>query len=220
MRSLQQTEEMPGAAVPEGQGRWESLTDWARAKSSVVLMPIARLLARFRVHPNTLTILGMLLQAGVGAVFATGRITLGGWLLAVVGPLDALDGSLARALGRKSQFGAFLDSTMDRLSDAALVSGLTIWFVRQGQLTEVVLLLIALVASSWVSYIRARAESVGVVCKVGLLTRMERVALIVLLTVLGQPTVLAWLLAVLSVVTAFQRMVYVYLEFKRAGRLA
>jgi CDP-diacylglycerol--glycerol-3-phosphate 3-phosphatidyltransferase len=208
------------AQVQADRGRWESLTDWARARFGVMLTPIARGLAKLGIHPNTLTIAGMLLQAGVGAIYATGRIALGGWLLAIVGPLDALDGTLARVLGRKSQFGAFLDSTMDRLSDASLIAGLTVWFVRQGALTEVVLLLIALIAAMWVSYIRARAESLGLTCKVGLLTRMERVGLIVVLTVLNQPTVLAWLLAVLSVFTAVQRMLYVYTVLRRQGEAA
>jgi CDP-diacylglycerol--glycerol-3-phosphate 3-phosphatidyltransferase len=216
MSSPQRTEENSIAIGQPDRGRWETLTDWARSKAGVVLTPIARGLAKLGVRPNTITIVGMLLQAGVGLLFASGRITLGGWVLAVVGPLDALDGSLARALGRQSQFGAFLDSAMDRLSDAALISGLTVWFARQGRLTEVVLLLIALVAAMWVSYIRARAESVGVSCKVGLLTRMERVGLIILLAVLGQPTVLAWLLAVLSVFTAIQRVAHVHAVLRRA----
>ncbi|TET52785.1 MAG: CDP-alcohol phosphatidyltransferase family protein [Anaerolineales bacterium] len=217
MSSPQRTEEKQASKDRRERGRRETLTDWARAQAGAVLTPIARGLAKLGIHPNTITIIGMLLQVGVGAVFATGRITLGGWLLVIVGPLDALDGSLARALGRKSEFGAFLDSTMDRLSDAALISGILIWFVQQGALPEVVLLLIALVSAMWVSYIRARAEALGLSCKVGLLTRLERVTLIIVLAVLGQPTVLAWALAVLSVFTAVQRIVHVYRVFEREG---
>jgi CDP-diacylglycerol--glycerol-3-phosphate 3-phosphatidyltransferase len=177
----------------------------------VVLNPLIRALASWGVHPNTVTILGFALQTGVGVVFGLGRIRLGGLLLLLVAPVDALDGALARAAGRKSRFGAFLDSTLDRLSDAALISGLLIHFLRQQATTPVILLVIALVAAMMVSYIRARAESLGFSCKVGLLTRMERIALIGALSALGLPVVMAWALAVLSVLTALQRIIHVYL---------
>ena len=215
MSGLQQAEGKRHVKGQDDRGRWESLTDWARAKAGVVVTPIARVLAKLGIHPNTLTILGMLLQAGVGAVFATGRITLGGWLLVIVGPLDALDGSVARARGSKSKFGAFFDSTMDRLSDAVLILGLTAHYLRQGASAEVVLLLISLVAAMMVSYTRARAEALGFPCKVGLLTRMERIILIGVLAAVGLPTVMVWALAVLSVFTVVQRVLYVYAISRR-----
>jgi CDP-diacylglycerol---glycerol-3-phosphate 3-phosphatidyltransferase len=131
-------------------------------------------------------------------------------VLLVVAPIDALDGALARALGNQSRFGAFLDSTLDRLSDAALILGLTAHYLRQGAHVEVGLLLTALVAAMMVSYTRARAEALGFPCKVGLLTRMERIILIGVLSGLGLPTVMAWALAVLSVFTVGQRILHVY----------
>jgi len=178
-------------------------------------MPIARAVGRLGIHPNLVTILGMLLQACVGVVFGLGYITLGGWLLLVVAPVDALDGALARALGQQSRFGAFLDSTLDRLSDAALILGLTAHYIRQAAYLEVTLLLISLVAAMMVSYIRARAEALGFPCKVGLLTRLERIAIIVALSVVGLPTVMVWALAVLSVFTVAQRILYVYIVSRR-----
>jgi CDP-diacylglycerol--glycerol-3-phosphate 3-phosphatidyltransferase len=174
-------------------------------------MPLVRLAGRLGIHPNTLTILGMMLQIGVGVVFGLGHITLGGLLLLIVGPVDALDGLLARALNKQSVFGSFLDSTMDRISDAAVILGLTAHYLRQGASVQVWLLLIALVATMMVSYIRARAEAVGLECKVGLLTRLERVLLIGVLSALGLPVVMAWTLAVFSVFTVIQRIVHVYL---------
>ena len=191
--------------------RWESWSEWARAHGAALLMPLVRLAGRLGIHPNTLTILGMMLQIGVGVVFGLGHITLGGLLLLIVGPVDALDGLLARALNKQSVFGSFLDSTMDRISDAAVILGLTAHYLRQGASVQVWLLLIALVATMMVSYIRARAEAVGLECKVGSLTRLERVLLIGVLSALGLPVVMAWTLAVFSVFTVIQRIVHVYL---------
>jgi CDP-diacylglycerol--glycerol-3-phosphate 3-phosphatidyltransferase len=172
---------------------------------------VVRALAAWGVHPNTVTILGFVLQTGVGVMFGLGFLRLGGLLLLLVAPVDALDGALARALGRKSRFGAFLDSTLDRLSDAALVLGLLIHYLGQQAILPVILLAVALVAAMMVSYIRARAESLGFTCRVGILTRMERIALIGALTALGLPIVMAWILAVLSVLTSAQRIIHVYL---------
>ncbi len=186
------------------------LTDWVRARAGVLLSPFVRLLARLGVHPNTLTILGFLLQAGIGGLFGLGYIRLGGLLLVLVAPLDALDGALARDQERASRFGAFLDSALDRLSDAALVIGLLVHSLYRGRSTQVILFAVALMASLLVSYIRARAESLGFQCKVGLLTRLERIALIALLTLAGWLAPLAWALAVLSVFTVVQRIAHVH----------
>jgi len=196
-------------------GRWDSFTDWARTQAGVILMPIARVMARLGIHPNTVTLVGFLLQAGVGVVFGLGHLVLGGWLLLAVAPVDALDGALARALEQKSLFGAFLDSTFDRLSDAALILGLTVHYLRQGEHLEVVLLLISLVAALMVSYTRARAEALGFPCRVGLLTRLERIVLIAALSAVGLPIVMIWALAVLSVFTVVQRILYVYAVSRR-----
>jgi len=190
--------------------RWDSLTDWARVQAKGILMPIARAVGRVGIHPNMVTILGMLLQIGVAIVFGLGHITLGGWLLLAVAPVDALDGALARALGKESRFGAFLDSTLDRVSDAALILGLAAHYIGREAHLEVALLLVSLVAAMLVSYIRARAEAAGFPCKVGLLTRLERILLIAVLSAIGLPVVMIWSLALLSVFTVFQRIFYVY----------
>jgi CDP-diacylglycerol--glycerol-3-phosphate 3-phosphatidyltransferase len=210
MSSVQQAKHERRVEQKRKGGRWDTLTDWARTQAGVLLVPIARVMSRLGIHPNTITILGLLLQAGVGVMFGLGYTTLGGWVLLVVAPIDALDGALARVLGRQSRFGAFLDSTLDRLSDAALILGLTAHYLQQRAHVEVALLLTALVAAMMVSYTRARAEALGFPCKVGLLTRMERIILIGVLSGLGLPTVMAWALAVLSVFTVGQRILHVY----------
>ena len=215
MSSAQRVECERSVKQKRQRGRWDSFTDWARTQAGVILMPIARVMARLGIHPNTVTLVGFLLQAGVGVVFGLGHLVLGGWLLLAVAPVDALDGALARALEQKSLFGAFLDSTFDRLSDAALILGLTVHYLRQGEHLEVVLLLISLVAALMVSYTRARAEALGFPCRVGLLTRLERIVLIAALSAVGLPIVMIWALVVLSVFTVVQRILYVYAVSRR-----
>jgi CDP-diacylglycerol--glycerol-3-phosphate 3-phosphatidyltransferase len=199
-------------------GRWETFTDWARTQAGVILMPIAQAMGRLGIHPNTITILGLLLQVGVGVVFGLGHIKLAGWLLLFVAPVDALDGALARALGKQSRFGAFLDSTLDRFSDAALILGLMMHYLGEGASIPVVLAFVAMVGAIMVSYTRARAETMGFNCKVGLLTRMERIVLIGALSAVGLPMVMLWALAVLSMVTVVQRILHVYVAFRREER--
>lgn len=195
--------------------RWDSFTDWARSWAGVILTPVAHIVGRLGIHPNTITILGMLLQVGVGIIFGLGHIVLGGCLLLIVAPVDALDGALARALGEESRFGSFLDSTLDRLSDSTLIIGLMVHYMNQEAHLEVALLLVSMVAVMMVSYVRARSEALGVSCKVGILTRLERVVLIGALSAVGLPGVMVWVLAVLSVFTVAQRFFHVYVAFRR-----
>jgi CDP-diacylglycerol--glycerol-3-phosphate 3-phosphatidyltransferase len=190
--------------------KWDTFTDWARAKGAIILGPVARLIARLGIHPNTITIAGLFLQIGVAVVFGLGHLTLGGWLLLALSPVDALDGLLARTLGRQSRFGAFLDSTIDRLSDTALVLGFVAHYIRHDDYLYVALLLVSLVASMMISYIRARAESLNFSCKVGLLTRVERLLVIGGLSALGLHPLMPPVLAVFTVFTVIQRMWHVY----------
>jgi CDP-diacylglycerol--glycerol-3-phosphate 3-phosphatidyltransferase len=190
--------------------RWETLTDWARAHGAVILQPVAHFMGRLGIHPNTITLFGMLLQIGVSVLFGLGYLTLGGWVLLAVSPVDALDGLLARTLGKQSRFGAFLDSTIDRISDAALILGLAAYYIQRDAYLYVALLLLSLVASMMISYVRARAEALGFPCKVGLLTRMERIILIGALSAVGLHLPMIWALAALSVFTVIQRIVCIY----------
>ncbi|MCX8066411.1 MAG: CDP-alcohol phosphatidyltransferase family protein [Anaerolineae bacterium] len=194
---------------------YESLAEWARDAAQVVTVPIARVLARWKVHPNTLTLLGGLLSIAVGGVLASGRLTLGGWLLAITAPLDALDGALARLTGRTTRFGAFLDSTLDRVSEGVLLICLAAHYLWQGATTEVLLAFLTLIGSNLVSYVRARAEANGYPCKVGLFTRMERIAVLSIGLILGYPTIALWILAVGSNLTALWRILYVYLQARK-----
>lgn len=183
--------------------------------------PVVGRLVRAHVRPNTITTLGAAIVLGSAVAFGLSEIRLGGLLLLVSGLFDILDGQVARVGASGSTFGAFYDSTLDRVGEAALFGGIALHFMRNGlppaQATLGVMLAItALAASLLVSYTRARAEGLGLECKVGIAARAERFLL------LGAPTLvlgnawggrlLFWIVAVLALVTAItviQRIIYV-----------
>jgi len=179
-----------------------------------VLTPIGRVLARTPVTPNALTIIGTIgMSAGALTLFPTGHLFAGvmvctGFVLA-----DMLDGTLARIKGTTGKFGAFLDSTMDRVADAAVFAGLAAWFVLGGHDRLLAALSVyCLVAGALVSYAKARAESLGLSCDVGFAERTERLLIGLVaagLAGLGVPYVLPiglWILAAVSTVTFGQRV--------------
>ncbi len=196
-------------------GGYETLTDWMRVQAAVITTPAARWLTHLGIHPNTMTLLGFGLTAAVAVVLARGRLQLGGLLLALTSSLDAFDGAVARFSGKKSDFGAFLDSTLDRLSEGALLCGLLVWAVGEGAPLPIYLLFAALLGSVMVSYTRARAEGVGLTCKVGFFTRVERVLLLSAGLMLGWTLPTLWVLAVLTWVTVIQRILHVYRQSLR-----
>lgn len=183
--------------------------------------PVVGRLVRAHVRPNTITTIGAGIVIGSAVAFGLSEIRLGGLLLLVSGLFDILDGQVARVGSSGSTFGAFYDSTLDRVGEAALFGGIALHFMRNGlppaQATLGVMLAItALAASLLVSYTRARAEGLGLECKVGIAARAERFLL------LGAPTLvlgnawggrlLFWIVAVLALVTAItviQRIIYV-----------
>jgi len=162
-----------------------------------------------RVSATAVTVLGLPLSIGAGYCFATGRFIFGGVLAALVGLCDTLDGELSRRTGTASALGAFLDSTIDRLSESLVLVGLY-WYYRDSWLG--LLAVAALVFSFMVSYVRARAEGVGRECKVGLFERPVRVPMLLLgAFVLGHtwmPIALG-VIALGSLVTVVQRIIHV-----------
>ena len=191
-------------------GRERPVEAWLRRQAQIVLVPIAAVLDRLGASPNLLTALGFLLTGVVAWTLARGMLQLGGLLLLLVAPFDALDGALARLTGRQSRFGAFLDSTVDRFSEAVVFFGLLVHYIGQGARGEVLLIYTAIVGSLMVSYARARAEGLGLPCKVGLLTRIERVFVMGVGLLLGYPRLALWVVAVLANFTALQRMAHVW----------
>jgi CDP-diacylglycerol---glycerol-3-phosphate 3-phosphatidyltransferase len=179
-----------------------------------ILKPATHFLASGGIHPNTLSLLGTLVTFGVPWAMLKGQwIWAGLWLL-FAGFFDILDGALARNEGLKSRFGAFLDSTLDRVSEAVVLAGFLIYYQQQGRLDGCLLAFSVLLISVLVSYTRARAEGLGLECRVGFLTRPGRVVLFVLGFFFQQPTGALVLVGLLSLVTVFQRVYWVWFKIR------
>ncbi len=183
------------------------MTDLLRKRFKYLLDPIAAFLNNIGLMPNVVTILGL---AGnvVGAYFlAIGSLTVGGIIILVMGPIDALDGTMARLRGEPTKFGAFVDSVTDRYSELVIFGGLMIYYALRADTWGVVLTFIATAGSVLVSYIRARAQSVGYETKIGLMTRVERFLILAPCLIFQIPTVAITVLALLTQFTALQRVV-------------
>jgi CDP-diacylglycerol--glycerol-3-phosphate 3-phosphatidyltransferase len=182
------------------------VTNWARKWGATVIQPIALFLARLGLTPNTITILGFLMTAAVAVVLATGRTQLAGVLLIGTLAFDAVDGTLARLMGTASRFGAFLDSTLDRWAEVVIYAALVWVFLKNGQDNGVLLAVAALATSLMVSYTRARAEGAGFQCKEGLLTRFERIVILIAGLIFNQVIWALAIIALLAGITAVQRI--------------
>jgi CDP-diacylglycerol--glycerol-3-phosphate 3-phosphatidyltransferase len=187
-----------------------SIEQKARDVSRPTLETIGRTLARWNVSPDWVTYLGLALTVGVAVLAGLGEIRWAGVAYIFAAVCDALDGTLARVSGKGSRFGAFLDSTIDRFEESIVFLGLIVHYARFGGLVEIPLILVVTVASLMVSYTRARAEAVGVECKVGFMTRPPRVAIMIVGMVLDQVLSTLILLAATSLFTSFQRMYHVW----------
>lgn len=185
-------------------------TEAARKYFRILYEPPARLFSSLGVSPNVITIVGFFLMIGIAVVLARGYLFWGGILIIIVGLFDAMDGTLARMMGRTSRFGAFLDSTLDRYSEAVIFLGLFIYLSGQNQRLELILIYATIVGSLMVSYARARAEGIGISLKDGLFTRFERVFLLVVGLLFNQLVIVFWILAIFSNFTALQRMYLVW----------
>ena len=192
------------------------VSDYLRRAAQPLLNVLARALARLGLTPNGLTVIGFLLNVAVAAILASGHLRLGGVLVFVVSLFDSLDGALARYTKNVTPFGAFFDSTLDRYSEAALFCGLLWHFVGAGARLASILVAAALFGSLAVSYTRARAEGLGLDCKVGLFTRVERMVVLSLGLALGLPTLTLGVLAIFSHFTALQRICHVRQLTRRA----
>jgi len=180
--------------------------------------PVARALLGVRVRPNQLSLLGLICSVSAALALATDRQRLGGLLLALAGALDILDGALARVSAQVSPFGAFLDSVLDRYSDLLVLSGIIFLFARLGRVGDVVAGLLAVVGTVMVSYTRARAESVGVECRVGLMERGERLLTLIVGALLDLLVPAVWIVAVGANVTAIHRIVHTWRATRRVFR--
>jgi CDP-diacylglycerol--glycerol-3-phosphate 3-phosphatidyltransferase len=186
--------------------------------------PLGRALVRAGVSPDAVTLLGTagVVAASVGLA-ARGRLLAATVVITLCCLLDVLDGSMARARGRATRFGALLDSTMDRVADGALFGSLAYWYLVTDEHLLGGVVLVCLVGGQIVSYVKARAEGLGFSCDVGLAERMERLILIGVGGLLfgfgvtwGLPVVV-WVLGILTVITVVQRIIYVRRQERHAA---
>ena len=191
------------------QPRPTSLSDNLRIKFKGILDFLGGFLNRLGVAPVTLTLLGL---AGhiVAAVFlGSGKFLIGGLLLLIMAPVDALDGTMARLRGEPSAFGAFVDSVFDRYSEMVMFCGLMIHYLGESDHQATLLVFLAAAGSVLVSYARARGEALGFVVRSGILTRLERYAVLVPSLIFGFPKIGIAIVALLANVTAIQRFLHV-----------
>ena len=198
----------------------KSLWDWIKKGYLRLVDPVADWLVRWHVHPNTITIFGTLCTVAGGVIYGAGHIRTAGWFLGLTALFDVLDGTVARRSNRSSTFGAFLDSTLDRVADGAVMAGLATFYAlnpAHRSLPMMIVCMLGLIGAFLTSYTRARAEALGIDAKVGILQRPERVTLLsapqaffglalngwVLKTVVFIITIGAW-------ITVIQRIAYVY----------
>ncbi len=185
--------------------------------------PTVRLLAKTSITPSTITWMGLCLAAGAAALIIMGQLLAAGFLVLIAGYFDILDGALARRTDQTSRFGAVLDSTVDRLSEAVVLLGILALFLFTedqslfallGRNWSILLVGLALLSSPLVSYIRARAEALRIECQVGIFTRAERVIVLALGLLINQVTIALAIITALSLVTAGQRFLYVRKQAK------
>jgi CDP-diacylglycerol---glycerol-3-phosphate 3-phosphatidyltransferase len=195
------------AALPKKEA--VTLTDILRARFKGVLEPIAGFLNRLGLMPNTATLLG-LMGTAVGSLFlAMGQITVGGLIILIAAPMDALDGTMARMRGESSEFGAFVDSVTDRYAELVIFGGLIFYYVQHQDWLGVILSYLAAAGSVLVSYIRARAQSVGFETKIGIFTRVERYLVLIPSLIFNLPLIGVGVIALFANITAFQRIWHV-----------
>jgi CDP-diacylglycerol--glycerol-3-phosphate 3-phosphatidyltransferase len=177
-----------------------------------VTEPFVDGLIRAGIRPNLITTIGTLVVVLSAVVYGLGDIRMGGALLLISGIVDTLDGAVARKTEQVTRFGAFYDSTLDRVGDGATFMGIAVWLLTTAEPVAyrngaIILCMVAIIASLLVSYARARAEGLGIDCKVGIAQRAERIVGLGVLSVLEGAVLL---LTVASVITVVQRFVYVY----------
>ena len=187
------------------------LQDWGRR----IARRVAQVFARTPVTPNMLTIFGFILNVVVAALLATGNLITGGIMIIVAGVFDMLDGALAKVTNRSSDFGAFLDSVVDRYSEATVLFGLLLYYYQQPNqegLIEIVLIYVILVGSMMISYARARAGALQISNEVGLMARPERVILLAVGLLINSYLLMPvlWVLAIGTQFTALQRVFHVW----------
>jgi phosphatidylglycerophosphate synthase len=196
----------------------QSITGRIGAGGKRVLDSIVYLMTSLRVHPNILTLIGLVINIFAMVLFAKGQFDWGALVILFAGIFDMLDGEVARRTKRVTKFGAFFDSVIDRYSDVLLLLGLIIWYAKIHRIFYVGLTGLVLIGAVLTSYTRARAESLIPACKVGFLERPERIVLLIIGGVTNRMAAVLWVMAILSNWTVSQRIWYTYRELSAAER--
>jgi len=190
------------------------LNDLRKIFAERITGPIVPFLYRLGLTPDLVTWIGLVINVIAAATIATNHLLIGGILVLFSGLFDILDGALARFTGKSTRFGALLDSTFDRLSEAFILFGILFLYSFDVHIIEILLIFWVMTGSFLTSYIRARAEGLGMECKSGLFTRAERVIILALGLILNQVLIVLVILAIFVFVTVVQRMVYVWKQTK------
>ena len=196
----------------------QSITGRIGAAGKHVLDSIVNLLASLHVHPNILTLVGLVINIFAMVLFAKGIFGWGAVVILFAGIFDIVDGEVARRTKRVTKFGAFFDSLIDRYSDLLLLLGLIIWYAKIDRIVYVGLTGLVLIGSVLTSYARARAESLIPACKVGFMERPERIVLLIIGGLSNRMAAVLWVMAILSNWTVSQRIWYTYRELSAAER--
>ena len=188
-----------------------TLSDRMRAITAGLTSRAGSTVHGWGIHPDTITIAGLVVVAAAAVCIALGQVQLGGVLLVISLPLDALDGAVARAMQRTDRFGGVLDSTLDRYADGLIFGALAYYFAGRGEGLNLLLALASLMGSFVVSYVRARAGEADLSVKIGWFSRFERVITLLLMLLVPPLLVLGlWVLAIGTNLTGLQRLWYVY----------
>jgi CDP-diacylglycerol--glycerol-3-phosphate 3-phosphatidyltransferase len=178
-------------------------------------VPMVSALQRLKITPNQVTIAGTVLNMAAAALVVVDHLVYAGIVFLVAGCFDMLDGALARLAKKVTPFGAFLDSTLDRVSEGVVLAAVAYLLAAQGRSIDAALVVLALLGSILVSYTRARAESLGLECKVGLMSRPERVILVALGLFFNVLPYVIYIMLALTAFTVIQRVVHTYRQLGR-----
>ncbi len=191
-----------------------SFTDFLRKTFSKPLERIGGFFNGLGISPNAMTLIGLTGHIAAAYLLASGRINWGGLLVLLMAPVDAIDGAMARQAGKVTRFGGFFDSVIDRYAELFILGGLLIYYVKLNAPLAIILIYLAAAGSILVSYTRARGESAGYPVKGGLLTRVERYLILVPCLLINRPLIALWALAILTNITAIQRIWLVWRKAK------
>lgn len=216
----------PFAGIKPGEPeQWqvmESIREFFGIQLRRSFTPIISALLRLRITPNQVTVAGTVLNLAAAVLVIFDHLIYAGIVFLVAGCFDMLDGALARLAQKVTPFGAFLDSTLDRVSEGVILAAIGYLMAVEGRSIAVGLVVLALLGSILVSYTRARAEALGVECKVGLMSRPERVILIAIGLFFDVLPYVIYIMLALTVFTVFQRVIHTYRQLheqKGAGRI-